>query len=614
MAYLVGTAGHVDHGKTSLIAALTGIDADRLPEEKARGMTIDIGFAYLDLPGIGRVSIVDVPGHERFIKNMLAGASGVDVGLLCVAADEGVMTQTREHFEVLRLLETKTLVVALTKCDVADNDTQELAAMDVRSLLEGTRYADAQILRVSAHTGAGLDDLKSALADAIRSLGERPNTGGWFLPIDRVFSVAGHGTVVTGTLARGKVSAGDEAVLMPGGARIRIRSVQVHGAPAEFAEAGQRTALNVVGAKKEEIHRGQAIGAVDSLVESRCVNLRLAPIADIKHGERIRLHLGAGEFIGKLFLFDHAPRIGQVRLEEPVACAKGQRCVIRRYSTPALIAGAEIITPNAKPRRRGDREIAELLLDRSESDNLFAVVARWPMGAKTSDVCEALGKTPQELGDEFEKLKASGELRGFAGIWLTKETFKHVADVVEAAVQSLHEELPNQPAVSRAAALKRSGLGWEAKSFDRLVSHLTDAGRLAQHGADIRHPSFKVALNAKQQALLGRVLEVMSLRGVVAPSAEEIAREVGAPPQAVEEMWRLGVATGAIVKVDEGLYYSIKTLEAVKNTVRSLGSKFTVAQFRDATGSSRKFALPLLMYLDEQKVTRRVGDERVVVG
>lgn len=614
MAYLVGTAGHVDHGKTSLIAALTGIDADRLPEEKARGMTIDIGFAYLDLPEVGRVSLVDVPGHERFIKNMLAGASGVDVALLCVAADEGVMPQTREHFEILRLLETKAIVVALTKCDLVDEETRDLSEMDVRSLLSGSPYADAKILRVSSRTGAGLNELKSALTDAICALGNRTSDGSWFLPIDRVFTVAGHGTVVTGTLARGKVSPGDEGVVVPGGSRIRIRGVQVHGQPAQFAEAGQRTALNVVGAKKEDLSRGQAIGAIGALAESRCLNLRLAPVAEPRHSERIRLHVGAGEFIGRLFLFDYSPTIGQVRLEEPVACARGQRCILRRYSPPELLSGGEIVTPNARPRRKGDREIAELLAWDSGSKDLVSVVGRWPLGAKTSDVCEALGKTPQELGSEFERLKDSGGLLGFAGVWLTKGGFERVATLVEKAILALHEDHPRQPAIAKAAVLKRAGLDWDAKAFDRLISHLVEIGRLAQHGADIRHPSFKIVLNPKQQALLDRVVAVMASHGAVAPGAVEIAREVGAPPQAVEEMWRLGVATGVIVRVADDLYYARETIEAIKEKIRSLGSRFTVAQFRDATGASRKYALPLLIYLDEQKFTKRVGDERIVVG
>ncbi len=603
----------MDHGKTTLIAALTGIDADRLPEEKARGMTIDIGFAHIDLDGIGRVSLVDVPGHERFIKNMLAGASGVDVAMLCVASDEGVKPQTREHFDIIRLLEARALVVALTKCDATDDETQSIAELDVSALLEGTQFAGAPIVRVSAVSGLGLDALKLELARTMLRLGAREEEGGWFLPIDRVFTAPGHGTVVTGTLARGRVLPGSEGELMPGTKRLRIRGVQVHGSAAEFAEAGQRTALNVTGAKREDLHRGQAIGSPGSLVESQCLNVRVTPLAEIKHGQRIRLHVGSGEFIGKIHLFDLAPGFGQIRLEEPLACARGQRGVLRRYSPPDVLAGVEIVTPISKPRRKNDREVIELLTEQSDSAGIVDEISRRPAGALTSDVCEALGRTPQELGDDFERLKGQGAILGFAGMWLTQASYLGVAERVRAATLAVHEAAPRNPSAPKAGVLKESGLGWPPKSFDRLIALMASEGLIVLHGAEVRHPDFRVRLSDKQQALLDRILAEMQSKGAIAPSAREIGEALAVPPQAVEEMWRLGVATGRMIRVDEGLYYTIETLEEIKAMVKGLGERFTVADFRDATGSSRKYALPLLIYLDELKFTRRVGDERIVL-
>lgn len=610
MAYLIGTAGHVDHGKTTLIAALTGIDADRLPEEKSRGMTIDLGFAFMNLEDIGRVSIVDVPGHERFIKNMLAGASGVDVALLCVAADEGVMPQTREHFAILRLLEARSMVVALTKCDIADSDTLQVAESEVVELLQGTTFESCPIVRVSATTGMGLDQLRKVMAKTLKELGERTETGAWFLPIDRVFTVAGHGTVVTGTLARGKVQSGAEAVLMPGAHRIRVRGLQVHGTPVDFAEAGQRTALNISGAKKEELERGQAIGAPGALIDTTCVNVRLAPIGELKHGQRIRLHLGSGEFIGKLFLFDHAEGFAQLRLESPMACSKGQRGVLRRYSPPHVIAGVEIMTPDARPRRKGDKDVIALLQSAKGTSDVLSEVTKRPFGAWTGDICEALGRTPQELGDEFERLKNAGKILSFAGVWLTPENYTKLSERLLEALMNLHGLNPKETTVTKSALYKASGLDWDSKAFDRLIARMADEDLIVLHGNDVRHRDFTVQLNEKQVDLMNRVLAVMESRNAAAPDARDISSELGIPPQAVEEMWRLGVATGKIVRLDEGLHYSKKTLEDIEQQLRSLGNRFTVAQFRDVTKSSRKFALPLLNYFDDKKVTRRVGDER----
>ncbi|MER3414147.1 MAG: selenocysteine-specific translation elongation factor [Armatimonadota bacterium] len=617
MAYLLGTAGHVDHGKTTLLAALTGIDADRLPEEKARGMTIDLGFAWIDLPDAGRVSIVDVPGHERFIKNMLAGASGVDVALLCVASNEGVMPQTREHFQILRLLEARSLVVALTKCDMTDEEEQEIAELDVRDLLSGTPFEGAPILRVSAQTGQGVEELKAALAETLRSLGDRPmSEKDWFLPIDRVFTVAGHGTVVTGTLARGKISVGVEAEVLPGNLLARVRSIQVHGHPADVVEAGRRTAINLTGVKREDLHRGQAVAAPGCLAETQILNVRLTSVAELKHGQRIRLHIGSGEFIGKLFLFDHAPGFGQLRVETPVACARGQRAVLRRYSPPDLLAGAEVITPNATKRRKNDRSVAELLAGRAEGDDadrICAELARHSRGIETRHVCEALGATPQALGDSFERLLKAGRAKSFAGMWVADEHLGEVAQVVAEALARLHERNPSQPAIAKSTLLAETKIGWNPKAFDRLIQHLHEEGAVALHAGGVRLPDFRVQLSEKQEELLERLLKVMERAGAAAPSVADVANELRVPPQAVEEMIRLGLSSGKVVKVDEGLVYSAKTIEQLKQKAREIGPRFTAAAFRDATGSSRKYAIAILEHFDSIRFTRRVGDERVIV-
>jgi selenocysteine-specific elongation factor len=619
MAYLIGSAGHVDHGKTTLIAALTGIRADRLPEEKARGMTIDLGYAFIELDGIGRVSIVDVPGHERFIKNMLAGASGVDVAMLCVAADEGVMPQTREHFQILRLLEAGSMVVALTKIDMVDEDSIAIAELDVAQLLDGTEFAGAPIVRVSAHSGEGLDELRLKLKEAIAGLGPRDLGRTWFLPIDRVFTVEGHGTIVTGTLASGRVSEGEEGELMPGSHRVRIRSVQTHGEKSSSAEAGMRTALNVSGVRKETIHRGQAMGSMGSLFESECINVRLAPVEKIQHSERVRVHLGTGEYIGRVFLFDNAPDHAQLRLEESAACARGQRAVIRKYSPPTILAGAEIVTPNAKPRRKNDTDISELLKQETSteaglSERILSVVNRNALGVSTDRVCEALGETPQSLGTAFEELKATGKAIGFAGVWVSEQHYRGLADRVNVTLETLHSEKPQSAGLPKSQVLAESGIGWPAKSFDRLLAKMAEDDLLVVKGSGIAHSGHRIVLNEKQEQLLSRVIAAMVNAGASAPSANDLSLSVGAPVQAIEEMLRLGVETGQILRVDDGIYYPPEVMDSLREKLRSFGKPFTVAQFRDATQTTRKFALPILQYFDENRFTKRLGDERIVIG
>jgi selenocysteine-specific elongation factor len=398
---------------------------------------------------------------------------------------------------------------------------------------------------------------------------------------------------------------------------VRVRSVQTHGVSAERAEAGQRTALNVSGIKKENLHRGQAVASPGVLVESACVNVRLRPLLAPKHGERVRVHIGSGEFIGRLFLFDAAPDFAQLRLEEAVACVREQRLVLRRFSPPVLLAGGEIVTPAAKPRRKGDAEILAILGGAADgapdADPILAFVQAHPGGVPTERICEAVGSSPPALGDRFEALRGSGELLGFAGMWITDADYPAIADRLRQAALRLHESSPREPAVAKRDLNRASGLSWDAKAFDRLCSRLDADGLLVVHGSGVRHPDFEIKLSDKQRDLLSRTLDAMRAGGATAPDAAAIGAALAVPPQAVEEMWRLGVAADSIVKVGDGLYYTRDTLDDIHALMRTLGERFTVAMFRDATGSSRKFALPLLQWFDEARVTKRVGDERLLL-
>ncbi|HWA83840.1 MAG TPA: selenocysteine-specific translation elongation factor, partial [Fimbriimonadaceae bacterium] len=418
MAKLIGTAGHVDHGKTTLIQALTGIDADRLPEEKRRGMTIDIGFAYIDLPEFGRVSIVDVPGHERFLTNMLVGALGIDVALLCVAADESVMPQTREHVQILDLLPVERMVVALTRSDLADETTREIAKAEVEELLAPTRFKVAPIVEVSAQTGAGIPELRQALVEALRaSAPEGLKDAPWYLPIDRVFTVKGHGAVVTGTLAQGEVRVGGKAYIQPENLEVRVRALHSHGVAIESGEPGRRIAINLSGVKEEDLRRGQAVGAPGALFSTDCFDAKMRWATPVKHGSRVRVSIGAEEAIGRVFLNDFDPELAQIRLESRIAAALDQPLILRRYSPPDVLGGGRILIPQAKRRKKGE-EIRGARPARDE-EAILGVVGTSPDGIATEEVCRLVGKSQQTLGKPFENLLAQGKVHGFAGLWFS---------------------------------------------------------------------------------------------------------------------------------------------------------------------------------------------------
>lgn len=617
MARLIGTAGHVDHGKTSLIRALTGIDADRLPEEKRRGMTIDIGFAHVRLPGVGDVSIVDVPGHERFLGNMLVGALGTDVALLCVAADEGVMPQTREHVEILELLPVERLVVALTRADLADPDTRALAAEEVRELLAGTRFGpDAPIVPVSSVTGEGLDELRRALDEALRAP-EAPSNGPWYLPVDRAFTVRGHGCVVTGTLAQGTVVSGDSAVLEPGGRPVRVRGIQIHGQPAESAERGRRTALNLSGVGASEVRRGQAVGAPGVLFATTCLDARVrwkSPVDKVRHGMRVRAAIGSADAIGRLFLNAHDPGLIQLRLDEPVACASGQPLIVRRHSPSELLCGGRVTVPQAKPRRKSERPAGSGLEALQLEPALWKLVSEAEAGLPSSEASRLLGRSVRDLRDPVERLLAEGRLLVLADLLFTPETFEASTERFVEQLRRLHEQRPSAPAQPRERVVQAAGLPWEGRRLDRVLARLAEEGRVVVEGTMVRDPSFQVPLTPRQRQFLDRVKAALDEAGVNVPSVLELARALGAPPQAVEEILRIGADRREVIRLGDGLHYTVQGLAAIQEAVRrGFGSRpFTAGEFRDLLGTSRKYAIPLLEHLDAVRFTVRRGDQRVV--
>lgn len=610
MGKLIGTAGHVDHGKTSLIRALTGIDADRLPEEKSRGMTIDLGFAYLDLPDVGRVSIVDVPGHERFLANMLVGAMGVDVALLCVAADAGVMPQTREHLAILDLLPVERLVVALTRADLVDEELASLVVEEIGELVQATRFGSVPIVAVSSVTGAGVEALRRELGQALASC-VAAKEGPWYLPVDRVFTVKGFGTVVTGTLMQGQVREGEEAILMPAGRTTKVRSIQSHDEGVKELEFGHRTALNLQGVALEDVERGMIVGEPGAAFATGRFDAEIRWLTVPKHGMRVRVNVGADEVMAKVFVNKDNPSMAQFRLERQSAVALGQSVIVRRYSPPDLLGGGKVLVPQAVSPRKGESVLAATG-EGSEEERLLALVGQEPAGLPTERLCQALGRTPQQLGDVFEKLKRQGALLGFAGWWISPDGLQASVARLHEALLALHEGAPMAPGLAKEQVAKRARLPWTGKPLDRLVSHLAEQGSLKLNGALIAHPSFKVQINPRQEELLKRVEAELDQRGYASPNAFELGNALGVPKQAVEQILEVGVHAGRLVRVPPDLFFTLHQMDRLRAEARQMPKGFTAAEFRDRIQASRKVVIPLLEWWDGQRFTKRLGDQRVV--
>ncbi len=632
---LIGTAGHVDHGKTALIKALTGIDADRLRQEKERGMTIDLGFAPIVLPSGQVAGVVDVPGHERFIKNMLAGAHGVDVALLVVAANEGVMPQTLEHLDILQLLGVREGVVAITKADLAEDDEWlELVVEDVRETLAGTSLAEAPVIPVSARTGRGLDELVAAMDQAVG----RAVLGGeeWSfarMPIDRVFAIPGHGTVVTGTLTAGRIKPGDRLELLPSGSMVRVRQVQVHDATVEEAVRGQRVALNLAGVDRNQIERGMAIAEPGMMEPSAMfdVELVLLESADpIKHGERLHLYVGTAEVLcrARTIGTDQAGPgqlvFAQLELEEEIAAARGDRFIVRTYS-PMKTAGGGRILASSRGRRRRFREetMREFKILSAGDDSALAgffasrIVSERSAPASFSDVARAMCAEPARVRDILEEGAAQGWAVAFGDSpdgrsYMPRDDWDRVMAVIARALSDYHSSEPLRAGMAREELRTRIMPSWDGKAFSMLVARAAEDGLIEERGTAVALPTHVVSLNSEQQRARER-LEAAYLSSLMSPPERSQALAEGIPQAILDYLIDLGV----LVRVGPELLFHRDALSRAVEIARELGAggrQFTAAQFRDACGNTRKYAVALLEYLDANRITVRIGDERVLAG
>jgi selenocysteine-specific elongation factor len=627
---IVGTAGHVDHGKTTLIRALTGTDTDRLKEEQERGMTIDLGFAALTLPDGTPAGIVDVPGHERFLKNMLAGAAGIDVVLLVIAADESVMPQTVEHLDILRLLDVKNGVVALTKIDMVDPEWLEVVEEDIRGRLEGTFLERAPIVRVDSVHGKGIQELKKALLSAV-SRTEQKNTALPFrLPVDRVFTRPGFGTVITGTLVAGTMKVGDSVDILPMRLASRVRGLQSHGKKQECVEAGTRVAVNLAGVETTALERGALLAAPGTLEPTQIFDatLTLLPSAPrpLANRARVRVYLGTAEILGRVQVIGtetiEPGKKGfvQFRAEEPFACARGDRFVVRSYSPMVTIAGGTVLDSAPRRHKRMDPGVVALLeaKERGTPDDLLVSwLAPLPLGGPGKEAARALGLTDSEIREAEQSAIDRGSIVQMEGGRLIHAgALTTAADRALNALNAWHAANPLRPGMPKEELRSTFGKAADSRAFSSLLAWMQAEGRVTTDGTTVRSTEFAVQLNPRQQALLDRIALLYRDAGYNTPSIEEASQAVGAPPDAVAAMIRVGQDQGIFEKLADGLYYHRDTWEKAKRIVReqvAANGSVTVSQFRDVTGSSRKYALPVMEHMDAVRFTRRVGDARTLV-
>jgi selenocysteine-specific elongation factor len=631
---VVGTAGHIDHGKSTLVQALTGTDPDRLKEEKARGITIDLGFAHAQI-GDFNVAFVDVPGHERFVKNMLAGVGGIDAVLLVIAADESVMPQTREHFAICRLLQIPAGVIALTKADLVDADTLALATLEARELVGGSAMASAEIVPVSAKTGAGLDQLRAALQRIAHEVPERPGTGIPRLPVDRVFTMRGFGTVVTGTLTSGSIQADQELTALPAERRVKVRGIQVHGAQQASAAAGRRVAVNVGGVDVADLQRGDTL-TIDGVLEAtRRVDAIVELLSDappLKHGARVRVHQGTSELIGRVAL---SARLGEqteahtlapgtsafarVRFERPAVMTRGDRFILRAYSPPATIGGGRVLDPSPArtPIRTAAGRARFARLNGSITDAVQAFVdERAGAGLSLDAVGRRAGLTREQAAAIAATLVASGRAVQVTSVLFSAPLVGALEAKLLASVDDHHRTTPLSEGLPREEARERV-FGHAAPAlFDEIVMRLTGAGKLVAKDR-LSLPGRGPSLSPEEQQAEAVLEKAFLDAGLAPPDVGSLAAAHGIPPPLADRMARHLQRRKRLVKLETVLFHA-DALAQLKQDVQAGkhggdAARVDVAGFKERYGISRKYAIPLLEWLDRERVTRRVGDTRVIL-
>ncbi len=627
---IVGTAGHIDHGKTSLVKALTGIDADRLEEEKRRGITIDIGFAHLELPArdgdILRFGFVDVPGHERFVRNMLAGVGGIDLVLLVIAADEGIKPQTREHFDICRLLAIRHGITVLTKSDAVDFDTLEVVRLEVEDFLHGSFLDPSRspIVAVSSLTGAGMDELRAALAKMAAEVSAKDSNALARLPIDRVFTMKGFGTVVTGTLVSGTISKEEELEVFSTGKRLRVRGVQVHGTTAEHANAGQRTALNLAAVSTDELARGMTLAPPDTFQATPRLDVSLSLLAStkpLKDRARVHFHAYTMGTVAEVRLYESkqlAPggqAYAHLRLAEPTLLLPGDRFILRQFSPVITIGGGIVLDASPLPKMKNVQDFLKVLERGAAETSLEALIARRdPNGISLSRLTAETGWRKEFILQQLARSLERGSVRRIADTLVTAASLALLMSSLSEQVTEFHKKNPLVAGISKEELRDRLKVSGEIFSF--AIDALIREKRLEAAGELVHLLGRGVVMKDEEAESKQTIEQAFVSAGLKVPSLKEVLTGLKVDKVRAQKIVTLLLRDKILVKISDDLVFHQSALadlrqklSALKNTT----SKIDVARFKDLTGVSRKYAIPLLEYLDRERVTRRVGDERVIL-
>ncbi len=627
---ILGTAGHIDHGKTSLVKALTGVDTDRLPEEKARGITIELGFANLMLSGDIQLGIVDVPGHEKFVRTMVSGVGGMDMVMLVIAADEGVMPQTREHLDICRLLGVKQGIVVITKCDLVDPEWLGLVAEEIRDFVDGSFLEKASIVPVSAQIGMGVERLKEELLKMAGLVDQKRSDGAFRLPVDRAFTVAGFGTVVTGTLLSGQIKAGDEVELFPTGICTKIRGVQAHGNKADAGSAGQRLALNLQGVDHNQAKRGDVVAPRGLYRTTRVTDIEITCLKSaprpLKHRSLLRLHSATYEVTAQVILFDRESlepgksAFAQLRLSSPVLLLNGDPFVLRSYSPSQTVGGGIILDPSPPRRRRRSTEALALLESMSlgdEADMVERLVASTLLsGVSFQDLIWRTGLSVKRLDAALSISLSSGKVVQMVRdprLFLSRESFNNLCETLLNRLETHLAHNPIKDGISREELKTRIPARSDQRFFNQCLMHLEGEKRVVADRDQVKLPGRKGEIVDVNATIQQKLEEMLINSGAEPPTVKELCELLVLPENTVIEHLSLLVRQARAVKVKSDLFYSPVPLQLISETlVKHLRAKgeITPSEFREITGLSRKFMIPVLEYFDSLKITVRAGDKR----
>ena len=627
---IVGTAGHIDHGKSALVEALTGTHPDRLAEEKRRGITIDLGFAFLEEENL-RFGFIDVPGHERFVSNMLAGAAGLDLVLLVIAADESIKPQTREHFEICRLLGVIRGVVALTKSDLVDADTAELARLEIEDYLRGTFLEKAPVVAVSAKTGAGLADLKRELRAAAIQASGKDASRPFRLPIDRAFAIKGFGAVVTGTLISGSVGADDQVELFPSRQILRVRGVQSGGKSASRATAGQRTAVNLAGIEHTALKRGMSLAAPNRFRATTRIEVPLqllSSAAPLKHRARVHFHANTSETIAEVHLYNTRElkpgetAFAHLRLTDEILLLPGDRFIIRQFSPVITIGGGVVL--DAQARRPSTKDITrttflETLERGDRAETLAATIARSRTGIAQTEIAARTGWLDGEIQSAAQKLIATNRAKDVADplLLISATLYEDTRKKILTRVDEFHRANPLSPGITREDL--RSGLGRlvRPETFRAVLAELTAAKKIDVHGEHVKPPGAAVRLDTDEASTKTQIESAFAEAGLTVPAVKEVLAKVPVDPKRADQILHLLLRDKILLRITPELVFHRDALAHLKTRLakykKEKGDRISVPAFKDLTGVTRKYAIPLLEFLDRERITRRAGDERVIL-